>query len=361
MPAMDVMLVVIVMVVVLVLAILYAMQIKSSGEEQTFRLGGKMTITGPDPDKVIKQVDPVDNNHYTITAGDIRFELDSAKEQNFDMVAIADYADSSGNRQMIYAGYDTSITYGPIIPISSSDLTTPCSSNYVYKLHDCAGGHHPALDLYAPCDTPIRATCGGDLIKMQRDQFCDETPPADHYTYVRIVHDSKCKDSDSSNDYSSYASYYAGIKIRDSILDELNKNDHVAVSQGQIIGYVDKDTPTNEPGCHLHFIVSVWGENYLDSTTDPAFVCSRDPTSNGPTIINYPDDNPVNLVFDFYDNSIPEKPFLHITFWACVMDKDGNCACIDEYMEREYKKLNELIDGCPSFYIGSVDAFIENR
>ena len=140
MPAMDVMLVVIVMVVVLVLAILYAMQIKSSGEEQTFKLGSRMDIVGPGSTE--KSVDcSGDECHYTITANDIRFELESGKEQSFDMVAIADYADSGRNRHLIYAGYDTSITYGPIIPISSSDLTTPCSSNYVYKLHDCAGGH----------------------------------------------------------------------------------------------------------------------------------------------------------------------------------------------------------------------------
>ncbi len=355
MPAMDVMLVVIVMVVVLVLAILYAMQIKSSGEEQTFKLGSRMDIVGPGSTE--KSVDcSGDECHYTITANDIRFELESGKEQSFDMVAIADYADSGRNRHLIYAGYDTSITYGPIIPISSSDLTTPCSSNYVYKLHDCAGGHHPALDLYAPCGTPIRATCGGYLTKEHRNSFCSEDGD---YEYVKIVNDGNCKDSDGSNDYTYYNTYYAGITIRDDISEEVDKNGHATVSQGEIIGYVDTDTPNYEPGCHLHFIITN-DANFLNSRTDPAFVCSRDQHSNGPTIINYQNDNDntVDLVFDFYDNPPPENKFLHITFWACVKDKNGNCACIDDYMSKNDKKLNELIDGCPSFYIGSVDASI---
>ncbi|MCX6819536.1 MAG: hypothetical protein NT129_06090 [Candidatus Aenigmarchaeota archaeon] len=315
MPAMDVMLVVIVMVVVLVLAILYAMQIKSSGEEQTFNLGGKMTITGPAPDKVIKQVDPVDNNHYTITANDIRFEFESEKEQGFDMVAIADYYDSGGHRQMIYAG--EKLNFG---------LVTPIATENIEKCEPSSGYPNAEYDslIYPKCaeePTEVRATCSGRASYSYTEGW--------NYV-VYLTNDNNC--GEGIDIYHNSVSGYSQLT---------DIGGEITVNKGDVIGHVD--------GCNDNYLF--YSLRTIDGrAVDSSFLCSM------PKVIHYPADNPVDLVFDFYDNQPPEKNFLHITFWACVRDKNGNCACVDEYMEREDKKLNELIDGCPSFYIGSVDA-----
>jgi peptidoglycan LD-endopeptidase LytH len=101
-----------------------------------------------------------------------------------------------------------------------------------------SGGRlHRAIDIIAPCETPVLAATDGEIIRLSRNT-------AGGITIYQMSDDKRL------------VFYYAHL---DRYADDLASGDYA--SQGDVIGYVGDTGNAGAGNCHLHF--SIW------AVTDP--------------------------------------------------------------------------------------------